>query len=69
MDIGKTLDWNGIFAAIIPLYFAIGLGFASVRWWKFFTPEQCNGINRIVISTCHFLPVVLIYFIIFQHYP
>ncbi|XP_019442320.1 PREDICTED: probable auxin efflux carrier component 1c [Lupinus angustifolius] len=50
MDIGKTLDWNGIFAAIIPLYFAIGLGFASVRWWKFFTPEQCNGINRYVVE-------------------
>ncbi|CAL0326350.1 unnamed protein product [Lupinus luteus] len=48
MDIGKTLDWNGIFAAIIPLYVAIGLAFASVRWWKFFTPEQCNGINRYV---------------------
>ncbi|XP_019442946.1 PREDICTED: probable auxin efflux carrier component 1b [Lupinus angustifolius] len=25
--------------------------------------------SSIVISTCHFLPVVLIYFIIFQHYP
>ncbi|EMS50078.1 Putative auxin efflux carrier component 8 [Triticum urartu] len=23
-----------------PLYFALGLGYASVRWWKFFTRDQ-----------------------------
>ena len=37
-----------IFAAIVPLYFAMLLGFASVKWWKIFTPEQCTGINRVV---------------------
>ncbi|XP_030943615.1 auxin efflux carrier component 2-like [Quercus lobata] len=37
-----------IFAAVVPLYFAVLLGFASVKWWKIFTPEQCTGINRVV---------------------
>ncbi|XP_075652222.1 auxin efflux carrier component 2-like [Castanea sativa] len=37
-----------IFAAIVPLYVAMLLGFASVKWWKIFTPEQCTGINRVV---------------------
>ncbi|KAM3712995.1 hypothetical protein ACJW31_01G221300 [Castanea mollissima] len=37
-----------IFAAIVPLYFAMLLGFASVKWWKIFTLEQCTGINRVV---------------------
>ncbi|KAF1866506.1 hypothetical protein Lal_00017889 [Lupinus albus] len=50
MDIGKTLDWNGIFAATIPLYVAIALAFASVRWWKIFTPEHCIGINNYVVE-------------------
>jgi auxin efflux carrier family len=32
-----------------PLYFALGLGYGSVRWWKLFTPDQCEAINRLVI--------------------
>lgn len=31
-----------------PLYFALILGFGSVRWWHIFTPEQCGAINRFV---------------------
>ncbi|CAL4999891.1 unnamed protein product [Urochloa decumbens] len=31
-----------------PLYFALGLGFGSVRWWRFFTPDQCGAINTLV---------------------
>ncbi|CAD6224319.1 unnamed protein product [Miscanthus lutarioriparius] len=31
-----------------PLYFALGLGYGSVRWWKLFTPDQCDAINRLV---------------------
>ncbi|KAF1880991.1 hypothetical protein Lal_00023021 [Lupinus albus] len=48
MNIGKALDWNGIFGIVIPLYFVIFLGYGSVRWWKILTPEQCNGINKYV---------------------
>ncbi|KAK1632122.1 hypothetical protein QYE76_006437 [Lolium multiflorum] len=31
-----------------PLYFALGLGYGSVRWWKLFTPDQCDAVNRLV---------------------
>ncbi|KAF8780885.1 hypothetical protein HU200_000843 [Digitaria exilis] len=36
-------------AAMAPLYFALGLGYGSVWWWKLFTPDQCGAINRLVI--------------------
>uniref|UniRef100_A0A0E0LX71 Auxin efflux carrier component n=1 Tax=Oryza punctata TaxID=4537 RepID=A0A0E0LX71_ORYPU len=32
-----------------PLYFALGLGYGSVRWWRFFSPEQCAAINTMVV--------------------
>jgi auxin efflux carrier family len=32
-----------------PLYFAMALGYGSVRWWKVFTADQCGAINRLVI--------------------
>ncbi|OEL12551.1 putative auxin efflux carrier component 4 [Dichanthelium oligosanthes] len=32
-----------------PLYFALALGYGSVRRWKLFTPDQCGAINRLVI--------------------
>lgn len=59
-------DIYRIVAAITPLYVAMILAYASVRFWKIFTPEQCAGINRYVatfavpvlsfhvISTCNF---------------
>ncbi|KAL4610762.1 hypothetical protein ACB092_08G075000 [Castanea dentata] len=41
-------DVYEVLAALVPLYVAMTLAYASVRWWKFFTPEQCAGINRFV---------------------
>ncbi|KAL5065900.1 hypothetical protein RYX36_027637 [Vicia faba] len=41
-------DIYDIFTAIVPLYVAMLLAYASVRWWKIFTPDQCSGINRFI---------------------
>ncbi|XP_041017482.1 auxin efflux carrier component 2-like [Juglans microcarpa x Juglans regia] len=41
-------DVYDVFSALVPLYVAMFLAYASVRWWKIFTPEQCSGINRFV---------------------
>ncbi|KAK1632109.1 hypothetical protein QYE76_006424 [Lolium multiflorum] len=46
------IGWGDVYrvvAAMAPLYFALGLGYGSVRWWKLFTPDQCEAINRLVI--------------------
>ncbi|KAF3328383.1 auxin efflux carrier component 5 [Carex littledalei] len=32
----------------VPLYFAMILGYLSIKWWKLFTPEQCAGVNKFV---------------------
>ncbi|CAO2202648.1 unnamed protein product [Urochloa humidicola] len=45
------IAWGDIYkvvSAMAPLYFALGLGYGSVRWWRFFTPDQCNAINTLV---------------------
>jgi auxin efflux carrier family protein len=42
------LDLYKVVSAMVPLYVALGLGYGSVRWWKIFTPEQCDAINRLV---------------------
>lgn len=34
-----------------PLYVALILGYGSVRWWKIFTHDQCDAVNRLV---CYF---------------
>ncbi|KAJ3681244.1 hypothetical protein LUZ60_015733 [Juncus effusus] len=41
-------DLYKVTSAMVPLYVALGLGYGSVRWWKIFTPEQCEAINRLV---------------------
>ncbi|KAJ3688576.1 hypothetical protein LUZ61_017740 [Rhynchospora tenuis] len=41
-------DLYKVVSAMVPLYVALGLGYGSVRWWKIFTPEQCDAINRLV---------------------
>jgi auxin efflux carrier family protein len=33
-----------------PLYFALALGYRSVRWWKLCTRDQCGAINCLVIN-------------------
>ncbi|CAM0952210.1 unnamed protein product [Alopecurus aequalis] len=42
-------DVYRVVAAMAPLYFALGLGYGSVRWWKLFTPDQCQAVNRLVL--------------------
>ncbi|KAF7066412.1 hypothetical protein CFC21_072404 [Triticum aestivum] len=45
------IRWGDVYkvvAAMAPIYFALGLGYGSVRWWKLFTPDQCDAVNRLV---------------------
>ncbi|KAL6011314.1 Auxin efflux carrier component 5 [Asimina triloba] len=45
------IGWEDIYkvlVAMLPLYFALVLGYGSVRWWGIFTPEHCEAINRLV---------------------
>ncbi|KAK3133769.1 hypothetical protein QOZ80_6AG0540770 [Eleusine coracana subsp. coracana] len=45
------IGWGDVYkvvAAMTPLYFALSLGYGSVRWWKLFTPNQCDAVNRLV---------------------
>ncbi|XP_027185700.1 auxin efflux carrier component 5-like [Coffea eugenioides] len=41
-------DVYKVVAAMFPLYVALVLGYGSVKWWRLFTPEQCDAINRFV---------------------
>ncbi|GLT52332.1 hypothetical protein SLA2020_256800 [Shorea laevis] len=41
-------DLYSVLTAVVPLYVAMFLAYASVKWWNVFTPEQCAGINRFV---------------------
>ncbi|KAK3130489.1 hypothetical protein QOZ80_6BG0494080 [Eleusine coracana subsp. coracana] len=46
------IGWGDVYKVVVamaPLYFALALGYGSVRWWKLFTPDQCGAINRLVI--------------------
>ncbi|TKW18509.1 hypothetical protein SEVIR_5G435500v4 [Setaria viridis] len=45
------IGWGDVYkvvAATVPLYFALFLGYGSVRWWRIFTREQCDAVNRLV---------------------
>lgn len=45
------IGWGDVYkvvAAMAPLYFALALGYCSVRRWKLFTPDQCDAVNRLV---------------------
>ncbi|KAL3523333.1 hypothetical protein ACH5RR_016167 [Cinchona calisaya] len=45
------IGWEDVYkvvVAMVPLYVALILGYGSVKWWRFFTPEQCDAINRLV---------------------
>lgn len=44
-------DVYKVIVAVVPLYFALFLGYGSVRWWSIFTGEQCDAINKLV---CYF---------------
>ncbi|XP_073004139.1 auxin efflux carrier component 5-like [Typha latifolia] len=44
--------WGVIYKGLVsmaPLYGPLALGYGSVRWWKKFTPEQCDGISLFVV--------------------
>ncbi|XP_002981763.2 probable auxin efflux carrier component 1b [Selaginella moellendorffii] len=41
-------EFYTVMAAMVPLYVAMLLAYASVRWWGILTPDQCSGINRFV---------------------
>uniref|UniRef100_A0ACD5XUK4 Uncharacterized protein n=1 Tax=Avena sativa TaxID=4498 RepID=A0ACD5XUK4_AVESA len=46
------IGWGDLYKVVsgmAPLYFALVLGYCSVRWWKLFTRDQCDAINRLVI--------------------
>ncbi|XP_037463887.1 probable auxin efflux carrier component 5c isoform X3 [Triticum dicoccoides] len=55
-DIYKVVE------AMAPLYFALGLGYGSVRWWRFFTAEQCGAINTLVV--CFSMPFFTFDFVV-----
>ncbi|CAN8300153.1 unnamed protein product [Cochlearia groenlandica] len=53
-------DVYKVIEAMVPLYVALILGYGSVKWWKIFTRDQCDAINRLV---CYFtLPLFTIEF-------
>ncbi|PIN18117.1 hypothetical protein CDL12_09217 [Handroanthus impetiginosus] len=45
------IGWEDVYKVVVeiaPLYVALMLGYGSVKWWRIFTPEQCEAINRLV---------------------
>lgn len=49
------IGWEDIYkvvASMAPLYVALALGYASVRWWNMFKLEHCDAINRF---NCYFI--------------
>ncbi|KAL3731741.1 hypothetical protein ACJRO7_028596 [Eucalyptus globulus] len=49
------IGWDDVYKVVykvvksmFPLYVALMLGYGSVKWWRLFTHEQCNGINRFI---------------------
>ncbi|XAR62434.1 hypothetical protein NMG60_11017185 [Bertholletia excelsa] len=57
----RANDFYNVMCAMVPLYFAMLIAYASVKWWKIFTPEQCSGINRFVAVFA--VPVLSFHFI------
>ncbi|KAF7817754.1 auxin efflux carrier component 5 [Senna tora] len=57
------IGWEDVYkvvVATVPLYVALMLGYGSVRWWRIFSREQCDAINRLV---CYFtLPLFTLEF-------
>ncbi|XP_038889666.1 auxin efflux carrier component 5 [Benincasa hispida] len=48
------IGWEDVYkvvSAMAPLYFALILGYGSVKWWKIFSTQQCDAINKLV---CYF---------------
>ncbi|GFQ00416.1 putative auxin efflux carrier component 8 [Phtheirospermum japonicum] len=45
-------DINKVVMSMAPLYVPLGLGYASVKRWRMFKPDQCDAINRF---NCYFI--------------
>ncbi|KAL6545452.1 hypothetical protein OROGR_009326 [Orobanche gracilis] len=45
-------DINKVVVSMVPLYVPLGLGYASVKWWRMFKPNQSDAINRF---NCYFV--------------
>lgn len=54
-------DFYKVMCAMAPLYFAMLVAYASVKWWGIFTAEQCSGINRFVAVFA--VPILSFHFI------
>ncbi|KAL6518304.1 hypothetical protein OROMI_034005 [Orobanche minor] len=58
------IGWSDIYKVVVsmvPLYVPLGLGYASVKWWRMFKPNQCDAINRF---NCYFvIPFFTFHFI------
>lgn len=44
-------DVYKVVVAMVPLYVALILGYCSVKWWRLFSPDHCDAVNRLV---CYF---------------
>ncbi|CAI9104484.1 OLC1v1003166C1 [Oldenlandia corymbosa var. corymbosa] len=54
-------DIYKVVTSMLPLYTAILLGYASVKWWHMFKPADCDAINRF---NCYFvMPFFTFHFI------
>ncbi|KAL8137581.1 hypothetical protein V2J09_003582 [Rumex salicifolius] len=54
-------DFYNVMSAMVPLYVAMIVAYAAVRWWKILTAEQCSGISRFVASFA--VPLLSFHFI------
>ncbi|XP_047046241.1 probable auxin efflux carrier component 5b isoform X2 [Lolium rigidum] len=44
------IGWGDVYKVVggmAPLYFALGLGYCSVRRWKLYTRDQCDALNHL----------------------
>ena len=49
------IEWGDVYnvvEATAPLYVAVLLGYAAVKWWHMFNADQCAAINRFI---CYFI--------------
>ncbi|KVH92875.1 Auxin efflux carrier [Cynara cardunculus var. scolymus] len=49
------IGWDDVYkliASMFPLYFALILGYGSVKWWHLIKPDHCGAINQL---NCYFI--------------
>ncbi|XP_039162828.1 auxin efflux carrier component 5 [Eucalyptus grandis] len=45
------IGWGDMYKVVVsmfPLYVPLMLGYSSVKWWRLFSHDQCDGINRFI---------------------